>query len=97
MRALTRAEVGTECECALWFAVFGDAQRQWIAGMPEPDFRCIDAMPVRALAGAQQEVDRGRVCAALGIGCVAVGFGIVAAFGWGLRLRAAMISSALIL
>ena len=41
----------------------GQAQRR--AGMEVPRLRRIDAMPVRALAARQQEIDRGRGSAAV--------------------------------
>ena len=48
-------------------AVARDRQRQRRAGMPMPDLDRIDAMPMRSLAARQQEIDRGRGRASLGV------------------------------
>src|SRR5262249_15653625 len=45
----------------------GDLERERGARVPVPDFDRIDAMPVRALTGTEQEINRRRKRAALGV------------------------------
>ena len=66
LRRFAGSEVGAEPDAALP-AVIGDLQRQRAAGVIMPDLHRIDAMPVRALAARQQEIDRGRSRAPVGV------------------------------
>ena len=66
LRHFAGGEIGTEPDAAL-AAVIGDLQRQRVAGVVMPDLHRIDAMPVRALAARQQEIDRGRARAPVGV------------------------------
>ena len=68
LRHFAGGEIGSEPEAAL-AAVIGDLQGQRAAGVIVPDLDGIDAMPVRALAARQQEIDRGRTRAAVGVAC----------------------------
>ena len=59
LRHFAGREVGAELYAAL-AAVISDLQRQRRAGVIVPDLDGVDAMPVRALAARQQEINRGR-------------------------------------
>jgi biopolymer transport protein ExbB len=67
---------GAELHAAL-SVLIGDLQDQRVAGVIVPDFDRIDAMPVRAFAACQQEIDRGGARTSAG---VAKGLAIVPAF-----------------
>ena len=58
-----------------------DGQRKWVTGVVVPDLRSIDAVPMRALAGAQEVVDGGarRPVPCFGLG--APGLDVVATLG----------------
>ena len=58
LRQFAGGEIGAEPDAAL-AAVIGDLQGQRAAGVIVPDLDRVDAMPVRALAARQQEIDRG--------------------------------------
>jgi hypothetical protein len=63
------------------FAVFGKFQLKWRTRMKQPYFgRAVDFMPMRRLAGFEQEVDGGGVAARIRA-FVAEGLGVPAAFG----------------
>ena len=66
LRHFAGREIGAELDAAL-AAVIGDLQRQRRARVVVPDLDGIDAMPVRALAARQQEIDRGRSRTAAGV------------------------------
>src|SRR5258708_33271145 len=57
LRHFARSEIGTEPDAAP-AAIVCDLQAQRVACVIMPDFDRIDAMPVRALAPRQQEMDR---------------------------------------
>src|SRR6185437_7876107 len=87
LRQLARGEIGAERDAAP-SAVVGDLQGQRVAGIIMPDLDRIDAVPVRALAARQQEIDRGGKGAAIGIAVrVAKRLAVVAAFGMRLELE----------
>ena len=58
LRYFAGGEIGTEPDAASAIAI-GDLQHQRAAGVIVPDLHRIDAMPVRAFAARQQEIDRG--------------------------------------
>src|SRR5258705_4053652 len=58
LRHFARGEIGTESHAAL-AAIAGNLQAQRVARVVMPDLHRIDAMPVRALAPRQQEMDLG--------------------------------------
>jgi hypothetical protein len=58
MRHLSGGEIGTKRDRAL-AAVIGNLHGQRVACVIMPDFHGVDAMPVRAFAARQQEIDRG--------------------------------------
>src|SRR5258708_19191008 len=81
LRLFAGAEMGTEPDRTP-AAVIGDVQGQRAAGVIMPNLDCIDAVPVRALAVRQQEIDRRRCGASAGAEAgVAKRLAIVAAFG----------------
>jgi hypothetical protein len=56
--ALARRDVGTKQNDFGLLTVRAEAESDGRAGMPEPDLRSVDSMPVGALAFLKQEVDR---------------------------------------
>jgi hypothetical protein len=80
--ALSRRDVGTKQNDFGLLTVRAEAESDGRAGMPEPDLRSVDSMPVGALAFLKQEVDRsnGGTCARLGRGteglCVPASLGM---------------------
>src|SRR4029079_8061819 len=66
LRLFAACEIRTELYAALAI-VASDLQRQRCARIIVPDLHGIDAMPVRALAARQQEIDRVRSRAAVGV------------------------------
>ncbi len=88
LRLLVRRQVGAKSDHALTIVV-SDPQRQRFAGVVVPDLDRIDAVPVRALALCQQEVDRRRGRAsAINNSRIAKCFAIVPAFGMRLQPEA---------
>src|SRR5262249_39628336 len=84
LRPFAGGEIGAERHRVRRAAFMGDLQGQRRAGVVMPDLDRIDAMPVRAVAAPEQEIDRGRMRAAIAVdGLVAEGLAIVAA----LRMR----------
>src|SRR5579871_699431 len=82
LRPLARGEIGSEPHGVLAATLVGDLQAQCTAGVIVPNLGGIDAMPVRAIAARQEEVDRGGQRSTLSIAArVAKRFAIVAAFG----------------
>src|ERR1700681_3941367 len=67
LRQFTCREVGAESKTPLP-VVIRDPQRQRAAGVIVPDLYRIDAMPVRALAARQKEIDRGGSRTPAGVG-----------------------------
>ena len=66
LRHFAGGEIGTEPDAAL-AVIVGNLQRQRAAGVIMPDLHRIDAMPMRALAARQQEIDRGGARASVGV------------------------------
>src|SRR5438876_7412859 len=66
LRHFARGEVGAEPDAAL-AAIVGNLQAQRVAGVIMPDLHRIDAMPVRALAPRQQEMDCGGQRTSVGV------------------------------
>src|SRR5262249_53739031 len=86
LRTLAGGEVASENEAFdRAVAACCELELERAAGVIVPDFGGVDAVPVRALATRQQEIDRGRMRAAVRAG-VAVRFHEVAALG--MRLEA---------
>src|SRR3546814_5757590 len=88
LRPLAGGDVGTERQLRHGGAGFcREAEPQGRAGMPVPDLDRIDAVPVRALARLQQEIDRRRARPAGGVGLrITEGLGEIPTFG--MRLQA---------
>jgi hypothetical protein len=61
LRLFAGGEIGTEPQPDDASPRLGDGEFQRRAGMPMPDLDCINAVPVRALAPREQEIDRRRV------------------------------------
>src|SRR5258706_6555910 len=66
LRHFARSEIGTKSDAAP-AAIVGNLQAQRVACVIMPDFHRIDAMPVRALAPRQQEMDRGGQRTSVGV------------------------------
>ena len=66
LRDFSRREVRAERDRA-FDAIARDRKRQCRPGMPMPDFDGIHAMPMRSLAAREQEIDRRRGRASLGV------------------------------
>jgi hypothetical protein len=87
LRHVAGGEIGTKPDAAL-VPIIGNLQTQRAAGVIMPDLHRVDAMPVRAFAARQQEIDRGGERAAVGIeAAVAKRFAIVATFGMRLQFQ----------
>src|SRR6266566_6338427 len=66
LRHFARGEIGAEPDAAL-AAIIGNLQAERVACVIMPDLHRIDAMPVRALAPRQQEMDRGGQRTSIGV------------------------------
>jgi hypothetical protein len=82
-------DVGAEPEIPRLSGMFGDRQRQRRPGLPQPDLRGIDTVPMRDLARRQQELDCRRGAAAAIRRAVAPHLGIVPALRMGCETQAA--------
>ncbi len=71
------------------FGAVDDFELERRAGVIVPDLDGVDAVPVRALAARQQEIDRGRGGAAVDHAGIAEGLAVVAAFGMRLEIERA--------
>lgn len=79
LRAVAGEDIGAE-QMFLCRAVM-DGEPQRVTGMPQPEFGGIDAVPVRALTGFEQEQDRGGEAASAVWRGLSECFAIPAAFG----------------
>ena len=79
-------DVGAEPD-DLFFGAVDDFELERRAGVIVPDLDRVDAVPVRALAARQQELDRGGGGAAVDVARVAKGLAIVPAFGVRLEIE----------
>ena len=66
-----------------------NVERQRRAGVKMPDLHRVDAMPMRALAAREQEIDRGRGRAAVDHAGIAEGLAEMPAFGMRLEIKEA--------
>src|SRR4051794_1914894 len=87
LRHFAGGKMGSEYNDALAFAI-GNLKRQRTARVIMPDFYRVDAVPVRALAARQQEIDRGRKRASIRIEArVAKSFAKMSALGMRLERK----------
>src|SRR6185437_3399648 len=87
LRHFAGGEIGAERNAAS-SGIVGDLERQRIAGVIVPDLDRINAVPVRAFATCQQEIDRGGEGAAVGIAArIAKGLAVMAALGMRLQFE----------
>jgi hypothetical protein len=94
LRHFAGGEIGTKPDAAA-APVIGHLQAKRAACVIMPDLHRIDAMPVRALAARQQEIDRGRERPAVGVRArVAKSLAKCPPSGCGCNLSRAMMSAA---
>src|SRR5262245_16215305 len=87
LRGFARGKIGAKRDAVLAVRI-RDSQRQRTPCVIVPGLHGIDAMPVRAFAARQQEIDRGRSRAPVGIDAfVAKRFAIMAALGMRLEVE----------
>src|SRR5437899_1426619 len=87
LRRFAGCQIRAELHAALP-AIVSNLQRQRGACVIMPDLHRVDAMPVRAFAVRQQEIDRGRSRASIGVhALVAKRFAIMAAFRMRLEVQ----------
>jgi hypothetical protein len=72
LRRFAGGKIGAEAQPDYGTARLGDGEFERRAGIPMPDLGGVDAMPMRALAAREQEIDRSRE------GAGAVAFSLVA-------------------
>ena len=72
--AFASGDIGTERYCFGLLTVIAQAEPESKAGVPEPDLRSIDGMPVRPLPLFEQKADRSHCGALAGLGRSAKSF-----------------------
>src|SRR5207248_2771930 len=60
LRALAGGKIGAEPQARHWAGLARRCEREGRARVPVPDLDRVEAMPMRALAAREQEMDRGR-------------------------------------